>query len=92
MLGAARLRTTIEEHGSGRQLLRVRAWPVFPAQWLFVALLLLALATGAMLQRHWLAGTILALPPVLLVLGSVRACGAALATIWRLLKPLAIKS
>jgi hypothetical protein len=29
-LGAVRVRTAIEEHGGGRQLLRVRAWPRVP--------------------------------------------------------------
>jgi GT2 family glycosyltransferase len=51
-LGGVKIRTAVEEHGSGRQLLRARIWPHVSAAALIVALLLallsaLAVAMGA---------------------------------------------
>jgi hypothetical protein len=61
MLAAARLRTAVEEHGSGRQMMRIRAWPKL---WLpgFVAAALLAqLAVGA-----WMDGVLAVAIPLAL--------------------------
>ncbi len=91
VLGAARIRTTIEEHGSGRQLMRVGAWPKFAGRWMVIAAMLLLLSGSAMLQRHWVAGIVLATPAVALALWATRECGAALATVWRIVRPMAIK-
>ncbi len=44
-LGSARLRAAVEEHGSGRQLLRLRAWPRCPA--MAIAMVAAACAIGA---------------------------------------------
>jgi GT2 family glycosyltransferase len=38
LLGAARLRIAIEEHGAGRQLVRVRSWPYAPRAAILVGL------------------------------------------------------
>ncbi|HEU4735686.1 MAG TPA: glycosyltransferase [Solirubrobacterales bacterium] len=44
-LGAVRLRTTVEEHGGGRQLTRVRAWPKLARMaWLLPSLAVVAAA------------------------------------------------
>jgi GT2 family glycosyltransferase len=42
-LGGARLRMAVEEHGEGRQLLRFRVWPRWPAATVLASLALLAL-------------------------------------------------
>lgn len=47
VLGAARARVVVEEHGSGRQLLRVRWWPRYSACVFAIAPLLALLAAGA---------------------------------------------
>jgi GT2 family glycosyltransferase len=46
-LGGVKLRTAVEEHGSGRQLLRVRIWPRVSGRGLAVALLLALLCAYA---------------------------------------------
>ena len=46
-LGTIRLRTTLEEHGRGRQLLRVRAWPHVRRTVLAAFLALVVMAVGA---------------------------------------------
>ncbi len=59
LFGAVRVQTVIEEHGSGRQLLRVRARPLAPAP---VATLVLACAAGAgaaSVDGAWLAAATL---------------------------------
>ncbi|MEA2563602.1 MAG: hypothetical protein QOH06_5106 [Acidobacteriota bacterium] len=48
VLGSARLRSAVEEHGAGRQLLRVRAWPrLSPVGFLLSTLLGLLAAAAA---------------------------------------------
>jgi O-antigen biosynthesis protein len=72
MLAAVRMRTAIEEHGSGRQMMRIRAWPKL---WLagFAATVLLALlAVGA-----WIDGA----PAVALALALWVGAFAAVATL-----------
>src|SRR5438552_2458419 len=48
-LGCARIFTVLEEHGAGKQLLRVRSWPRFS---LFSLSLILAFATMAVLAVY----------------------------------------
>ena len=50
MLGSMRLRMAVEEHGGGRQLLRIRSWPRFSRIGAGVALGFAALAAGAALD------------------------------------------
>jgi hypothetical protein len=50
MLGIARLRVAIEEHGAGRQLIRVRSWPHVPRAALLIGLLAPAVAIVAVLN------------------------------------------
>jgi len=59
-LGSARLRMAVEEHGAGRQLLRVRSWPTFSSLGFPVALLFGVLAAAAVADGAWLAGVPLA--------------------------------
>jgi hypothetical protein len=86
-LGAARLLVAIEEHGAGRQLVRLRAWPCGGAGWLGLgiglALLAAAAATeGAAVAAALLAGTALA------VTGRVALdCASALAVVRNAVQP-----
>jgi GT2 family glycosyltransferase len=61
MLATTRLRTAIEEHGSGRQMMRIRAWPRMWLAGLAAATLLAVVAAAA-----WLSGA----PAVAAVLGA----------------------
>ena len=62
LLGAARMRIGVEDHGQGRQMVRARAWPRASLPPLAVALLLASLALAAWLDRSpWAAGALAAL-------------------------------
>ncbi len=50
LLGRARLLLAVEEHGAGRQLVRVRAWPVWPIFARSLTLAVFALTLGAALN------------------------------------------
>ncbi len=83
MLGCARLRHTIEEHGAGRQLVRYRVWP--RASWFALGLpILLGLLTAlALRDGAWPAALMLG---VLAAGGAIHAlweCGCATGTILR---------
>jgi hypothetical protein len=55
VLGTVRMRMLIEEHGAGKQLVRVRAWPRWPIFGLAVFVVTSTLAAGAACDRAWAA-------------------------------------
>ena len=55
VLGSARLRMAIEEHGAGRQLLRIRSWPRFSSHGGLLAILFGLLALAAAEDEAWAA-------------------------------------
>jgi GT2 family glycosyltransferase len=59
-LGAGRMRMGVEEHGSGKQLLRFRTWPKCSRLGLALVLVFSALAVGASLEAAWLGAALLA--------------------------------
>ena len=67
LLGAVRLLLAIEEHGQGRQYLRIRLWPVIPPGLLVSACLFTLLAMVAALSFQWTAWALLNVPAVFLV-------------------------
>jgi GT2 family glycosyltransferase len=83
LLGAARLRLAVEEHGSGRQLVRVRVWPVVSLAGLVTAALLGALALAAGMAGQAEVCAVLAAGAGGLVLAALHAAGGALATVLR---------
>jgi GT2 family glycosyltransferase len=83
MFGCCRLRMAVEEHGSGRQLVRLRSWPR-PQPFVLALLALLAAgAADAGLSRAGMACVFLAILTLLVTFQVVRQCGAALAAIDR---------
>ncbi|MBV9333894.1 MAG: hypothetical protein JO146_07785 [Candidatus Eremiobacteraeota bacterium] len=58
-LGSARLQMLVEEHGAGKQLARVRTWPVVSAGGFALIVLFCVLAVIAGSQQAWLACAIL---------------------------------
>jgi GT2 family glycosyltransferase len=57
-LGGARVRIAVEEHGSGRQLLRAKIWPLVSPGGLLVPMALTLLASLTWSESHlWLSGT-----------------------------------
>jgi O-antigen biosynthesis protein len=83
LLGAARLRLAVEEHGSGRQLVRVRVWPVVSLAGVAVAALLAGLAAAAGVAGHTAVCALLAACAAGLAAGALHAAGGALATVLR---------
>jgi O-antigen biosynthesis protein len=55
LFGSIRAIAMVEEHGSGKQLFRVRAWPKVPGQALFISFVVSALATLAAYDNAWIA-------------------------------------
>ncbi|HTD79346.1 MAG TPA: glycosyltransferase, partial [Chloroflexota bacterium] len=91
LLGSARLRIAIEEHGSGRQLVRVRSWPHVPTAGLILGVLVAAVAVSALISDADAITMALGAFAAALVLRLVYECGAATLTIKDALqRPLAI--
>lgn len=78
LLGGARLVSTVEEHGAGRQMLRIHAWPRLSgsARLLLPLFALLSLAAG--LDGALVACTALGLISLLLLIRSLLECGRAI--------------
>jgi hypothetical protein len=76
--GAARVRLTIEEHGSGKQMARYRAWPKWTMWGLVAAGACAGAAVGMGVERLWPACTVLGAVAVVLAGRAVVECGAAM--------------
>jgi O-antigen biosynthesis protein len=76
-LGAARLLMAIEEHGSGRQLVRFRSWPRPSTGGLLLVAPLAGVAAMAELAGAWMPGAVLALSAGALGFAVGRQCAAA---------------
>ena len=88
LMGGARLRSVVEEHGGGKQLMRARAWPRPSAKGAVLALLSFALAAGAAVDGAWAAAVVLGLAAVALATRMVGDSSAALATLgWAVTEP-----
>jgi hypothetical protein len=72
-----RLRVAVEEHGGGRQLVRIRSWPRFSRIGAAVALGFTALGVGAALEGAWAAAAILGAAVVLIVVSAIQDCATA---------------
>jgi GT2 family glycosyltransferase len=81
MLGSCRLRMAVEEHGGGRQLVRLRSWPRQRPLVLALLALLAAGSADAGRSHAGMACAFLATATLLVAFQVVRQCGAALAAI-----------
>src|SRR5256886_1676279 len=79
--GAARLLMGVEEHAGGKQLIRVRWWPVMPVAGPLLTLVFALLSRGAVRDHAWVAAAVLGLGAVLSAARAVEQCSAATATI-----------
>jgi GT2 family glycosyltransferase len=77
LLGFARLRMAIEEHGGGRQLVRFRSWPRFSRFAPALVLAFGALGLGAGLAGAWIACAVFGAAAALLAFSSLKDCAAA---------------
>jgi hypothetical protein len=72
IMGAARMRMAVEEHGAGRQLVRLRMWPRYSRVGLALIASFAGLAVGAGLAGAWVASGILGVIAVALAASAVR--------------------
>jgi O-antigen biosynthesis protein len=77
MMGAARLRLAVEEHGAGTQLVRMRSWPRYSSIGILLTALLAALAAAATLDGAPIAGVTLGAAAFFMAISAVRECAAA---------------
>jgi GT2 family glycosyltransferase len=89
LLGSARLRMAVEEHGEGRQLLRFRAWPRCSAMTGGSLALLALLAIVAAAEQAWIPASVFAAGWLALVASSLYESGRALGAILQTLASLA---
>lgn len=80
MLGAARMLTTIEEHGAKRQLLRAHLKPRVSPQGLLIALFIAVIAGLAVWNHAWLPAFVMSAGVWLLVARIVLESGAAMSS------------
>jgi GT2 family glycosyltransferase len=84
--GFVRILMVIEEHGSGKQLIRFRCWPRVAFRTLIMTLLLVSLALIGAFDRAGIAAAILALAALLVLLIAFLDCAAATACCLKALK------
>ncbi len=81
--GAVRVLVAVEEHGAGRQLVRVRSWPRWSLRSLSVALPAGALAAVAALDAAHAAAAVFGAVALMAALRALRECTAAAAAVNR---------
>ncbi len=84
--GAIRIRMALEEHGAGRQLVRLRTWARCSPGGLALILLFTALGVWAGADRAWVASAILGGTALLLSFRTVHECAVAMAAVLRVIK------
>ncbi|HEX6535683.1 MAG TPA: glycosyltransferase [Gemmatimonadaceae bacterium] len=85
MLGAVRTLLVAEEHGQGRQLTRLRAWPRCSAPALALAFALAAFAAGTALDGRWHVSATLMVAVGLIALRVLHECASAMGAVVRAL-------
>lgn len=86
VLAGVRVTTAVEEHGGGRQLVRMRCRPIWSKPALAITLLLLAVAAAAAIDGAAIAATVLALLAAVLGLRTIAEASSALALTARVLR------
>jgi len=85
-LGTVRVRMAVEEHGAGKQLLRLRSWPRFSPLALMLACLFAGLSVATVMDRAWFASGSLGLLAALLMTWTFEDCAMAGASWLRALR------
>ena len=80
-LAAARVRLTLEEHGQGRQLLRVRVWPRWSVGFVALSALLIGLAAANLAAGDAVSSAVLASSALVLGYRGLSEGGASVASI-----------
>ena len=79
MFGGIRLLTAIEEHGSGKQVFRVRIWPHSPPRVVGFGVLFAVLGLAAAINGAWLPLLVLSGPALFFLIGMLGQCASAMA-------------
>jgi GT2 family glycosyltransferase len=87
LLGAARLLLVVEEHGDGRQQIRLRLWPTAPPTALAISCLFAFLAMVSALDLEWIAWFLLNIPAVLLAGRTCYECAVAMGALREAVTP-----
>jgi O-antigen biosynthesis protein len=87
LLGGARVRTVVEEHGGGRQLVRIRSWPRWSLLSLVLSLLTSAWLIEEVQERDWPAGVLVAIIGLALTLRMLAECAGALGAVIDVARP-----
>ncbi len=80
-LGAARMLMAVEEHGGGRQLVRLKAWPDVPVRAPILTAGLAALALAAFQDQAWAAAGALGLAALVPALKALEESAVSMATV-----------
>jgi GT2 family glycosyltransferase len=86
MLGVARMRMAVEEHGAGRQLVRFRSWPKYSRIGLALTVTFAALSSAAAFAEAWIAFAALGATALLLATSAIRDCATATGLLVRVLE------
>ena len=81
VVGAARVRLTVEEHGSGKQMVRYRAWPKWTLRGWIAAGICAGAAAGAGADQLWTACAVLGALAIAMAARAMVECGAAMAAV-----------
>jgi hypothetical protein len=81
ILGAARVRFAVEEHGAGKQLARFRIWPTWSKGGPALIALFGGLTAGAAVDAAWVACGVLGAVSVFVAARMVQDAGAAVAAV-----------
>ncbi len=84
--GAIRVRMAVEEHGAGRQLVRLRTWARCSPGGLALILLFTALGVWAGADHAWAASAIFGATTLLLSFRTVHECAVAMAAVLRVVQ------
>jgi hypothetical protein len=86
ILGGARTHLVAEEHGRGRQLVRIRVWPRCSTKGLVIKLVYVTLSVLAAHASAWGVASALGAVVLLLALHTIHECGAAADAVLRALE------
>jgi hypothetical protein len=87
IMGACRLRMVIEEHGAGRQLVRIRCWPRCSRGAIVLTALFATGGIGAALEQALAASAVLGVVVILLLLRMFQECGIAMSAVIQGVQP-----
>jgi hypothetical protein len=80
MLGGGRMIMAVEEHGGGRQLVRLRAWPICSPGGVVVSLGFGVFSAGAAAYGAWPACVVLGATSMLCIVRTLHECASAMGT------------